>query len=65
NDSILFRVIPNLVANCFRYGIYTVLGKTQKAYRTEGRLMKCWGYLMGKAHGVNSTGSQPHDSGRV
>ena len=53
-DSILFRVIPNLVANCMRYGLYRLLGKTQKAYKTEGRIMKCWGYLMGKARGVNS-----------
>ena len=49
-DSILFRVIPDLVANCLRYGLYRLLGKSQKAYRTEGRIMKCWGYLVGKIH---------------
>jgi GT2 family glycosyltransferase len=53
-DSVPFRVIPDLLANCLRYGLYRVLGKTQKAYKTEGRIMKCWGYLMGKARGVNS-----------
>ena len=53
-DSIPFRVIPDLLANCLRYGLYRVLGRTQKAYKTEGRIMKCWGYLMGKARGVNS-----------
>jgi len=48
NDSILFRVLPDLLANCLRLALYRVLGKTQKAYKTEGRIMKCWGYLMGK-----------------
>ena len=57
HDSIPFRVIPNLVANCLRYGFYCLLGKTQKAYKTEGRIMKCWGYLMGKARGVNCKSS--------
>lgn len=54
HDSILFRVIPNLIANCLRYGLYRVLGKTQKAYKTEGRILKCWGYLSGKAQGIKS-----------
>jgi len=56
-DSIPFRVLPDLVANCLRYGFYRLLGKTQKAYKTEGRIMKCWGYLVGKRQGVNSTDS--------
>ena len=47
-DSILFRVLPNLAANCFRYGLYKALRLTQKADKTEGRIVKCWGYLMGK-----------------
>jgi len=54
HDSIAFRVIPDLVANCLRYILYLMLGRTQKAYKTEGRIMKCWGYLMGKMHGVKS-----------
>jgi len=58
-DSIPFRVIPDLMANCVRYGLYRLLGKTQKAYKTEGRIMKCWGYLAGKRRGVNSSDS--HD----
>jgi glycosyltransferase involved in cell wall biosynthesis len=48
HDSIAFKVLPNLVANCLRYGGYRILGRSQKAYRTEGRIMKCCGYLMGK-----------------
>lgn len=48
NDSIVFRVIPDMTANCFRYAVYRLLGRSQKAYKTEGRIFKCWGYLMGK-----------------
>ena len=48
NDPVLLRVIPNLLANCVRYCLYRLAGRTQKAYKTEGRIMKCWGYLMGK-----------------
>jgi GT2 family glycosyltransferase len=47
-DSILFRVIPDLLANCVRYGFYKSIGRSQKASKTEGRLMKHWGYLAGK-----------------
>ena len=53
-DSILFHVLPNLFANCVRYGIYKAAGKTQKAYKTEGRIMKNWGYLAGKASGLSN-----------
>lgn len=48
NDSTLFRVIPDLFANCMRYCLYRLTGRTQKAYKTEGRVMKCWGYLVGR-----------------
>lgn len=54
HDSIAFRVLPNLFANCMRYGLYRLLGKSQKAYKTEGRILKNWGYLMGKVQGVRS-----------
>jgi glycosyltransferase involved in cell wall biosynthesis len=47
-DSIWFKVLPDLVAQCVRYGIYRLLGNTQKAYKTEGRIFKRWGYLSGK-----------------
>jgi GT2 family glycosyltransferase len=59
-DSIPFRVIPDLVANCLRYGIYFLLGKRQKAYKTEGRIMKCWGYLAGKTNALFSRDSRRH-----
>ena len=52
HDSIAFRVMPNLVANSLRYGLYRIAGKSQKAYKTEGRIMKCCGYLIGKLRGV-------------
>jgi GT2 family glycosyltransferase len=47
-DSIAFRVLPNLVANSFRWLLYRTLGKTHKAYKTEGRVLKSLGYLAGK-----------------
>jgi len=47
-DPILFRVIPDLLANCIRYGFYNLFGLSQKVYKTEGRIMKSWGYLAGK-----------------
>lgn len=47
-DSIAFNVMPNLLANCFRLAFYWSLGMRQKAYRTEGRLYKCLGYMAGK-----------------
>jgi GT2 family glycosyltransferase len=48
NESILFRVVPNLVAHCFRFGFYRLLGNSVKAYKTEGRILKCCGYVAGK-----------------
>ena len=50
-DSIVFNVLPNLVANCIRYCLYRALGMRQKAYKTEGRILKYWGYLMGRVKG--------------
>lgn len=52
DDSMVLAVIPNLLANCLRYGAYRLLGRTLKLYRTEGRILKCWGYLIGKVRGV-------------
>jgi len=48
NDSIFFRVLPNLLANCVRFAIYKVAGMRQRAYKTEGRILKHWGYLVGR-----------------
>lgn len=48
NDSIFFRVLPNLFANCVRFVIYKVAGMRQRAYKTEGRILKHWGYLVGR-----------------
>ena len=47
-DSIWFKVLPDLMAQCMRYGIYRLLGKSQKAYKIEGRILKSWGYISGK-----------------
>jgi GT2 family glycosyltransferase len=49
-DSMVFNVLPNLLANCLRWLCYRALGQPQKAYKTEGRVLKCAGYLIGKFH---------------
>lgn len=46
-DSMVRRILPNLLMNCLRYGFYRALGRSQKAYKTEGRIMKCWGQAVG------------------
>jgi len=56
-DSIAFNVLPNLIANCLRFGFYKLVGKSQKAYKTEGRIMKYWGYLVGKMRPVKTANS--------
>lgn len=48
HDSIFFDVLPNLFANCVRFVIYKALGARQKSYKTEGRILKYWGYLVGR-----------------
>jgi glycosyltransferase involved in cell wall biosynthesis len=53
-DSMAFNVVPNLLANCVRLVFYRLLGLRQKAYKTEGRLYKCLGYMAGKWRRVAS-----------
>jgi GT2 family glycosyltransferase len=48
NDSLVFRVLPDLISNCFRYLAYTATGRRQKAYKTRGRIAKNYGYIAGK-----------------
>lgn len=57
HDSIPFRVVPNLVASCIRFGLYRALGKSEKAYKSEGRIMRYWGYLVGKARSMAGSSS--------
>ena len=47
-DSLIFRVLPDLIGNCFRYLAYTATGRRQKAYKTQGRIAKNYGYIIGK-----------------
>lgn len=54
HDSLAFNVVPNLLANCLRLVFYRFLGMRQKAYKTEGRLYKCLGYIAGKWRRVGS-----------
>jgi GT2 family glycosyltransferase len=48
SDSILFDVLPNLLASCARLALYRLCGSEQKAYRAEGRMMRYRGYLAGR-----------------
>ena len=47
-DSVFFNVLPNLLANLVRYLLYGVMGRREKVYKTEKRIMKYWGYLAGR-----------------
>ena len=47
-DSIAFNILPNLFVNCIRFGLYRAMGKRQKTYKTEGRIVKYWGYFLGR-----------------
>ena len=51
-ESIVFRVLPSLLVNGARFCLYSLIGQRQKAFKTEGRLLKSWGYLMGKIRGA-------------
>ena len=46
-DSIFLKVFPELLGNCLRFFIYSLAGKRQKIYRTEGRIMRGVGFLRG------------------
>jgi glycosyltransferase involved in cell wall biosynthesis len=47
-DSLIFRALPDLIGNWFRYLAYTATGRRQKAYKTRGRIAKNYGYIAGK-----------------
>lgn len=47
-DSMFFDVIPNLGANLIRYLLYVLLRRKEKIYKTEKRIMKYWGYVVGR-----------------
>jgi hypothetical protein len=46
--------VPSLLFNGVRFCLYSLVGRRQKAFKTEGRLLKSWGYLMGKLHATSS-----------
>ena len=50
-EAILFKIIPNLFVNLIRYGIYRLAGNAEKLHKTEGRILRYWGYLMGRVKG--------------
>lgn len=47
SDAVVLNVLPNLTAGLFRYVVYYLLGRGEKLYKTEKRIMKYWGYLVG------------------
>ena len=47
SDPVFLNVIPNLLANLLRYLVYWTLRRREKVYKTEKRIMKYWGYLVG------------------
>ncbi len=47
-DSIAFSVLPKLVLNCLRFSFYLSLGSDARIYRTEGRIWRFVGYLVGQ-----------------
>jgi GT2 family glycosyltransferase len=53
-DSVVFKIIPNLIANYLRLMIYRWIGSWHKAHKTEGRVYKHLGYLAGKIRRVSS-----------
>jgi len=48
DESLPRRVLPRLWGNCQRYCMYRILGNREQAYKTEGRILKACGYVMGK-----------------
>lgn len=48
HDSVVFNILPNLIANCFRLLFYVVFRRSEKVYRTEGKILRYWGFLAGK-----------------
>jgi GT2 family glycosyltransferase len=47
-EPIFLKVVPRLLAGCIVLGVYRIQGKMDKVYKAEGRIMKSWGYLVGK-----------------
>jgi len=47
-DSIVATILPNLIVDCTRYGVYRLSGNAEKACEAEGRVIKWWGCLGGK-----------------
>ncbi len=48
NDSIFARIMTNLAPNLLRYFWYKMMGRREKVYKTEKRIMKEWGYINGR-----------------
>lgn len=53
-DSLMFKVVPHMLVNCIGYALYRFIGNSRKSYKTEGRVMKDLGYLVGKFRKASS-----------
>ncbi len=50
-DSLLLKVLPHLFVNCALYGFYRLMRNSRRSYKTEGRVMRDLGYVLGKLRG--------------
>lgn len=64
-DSMFLHAIPDLFANAVRYIIYKALGKSQKTYKTEGRIMKSIGYLVGRLKAIRPTACDTNNPPKI
>jgi GT2 family glycosyltransferase len=48
NESLVWRVFPNVLKYSVRWLFYRISCQRRRAYKAEGRLIKSWGYLIGR-----------------
>jgi GT2 family glycosyltransferase len=50
-DSLLLKVLPHLFVNCALYGFFRLVRNSRRSDKTEGRLMRDLGYVLGRLRG--------------
>ncbi|MGH7769667.1 MAG: glycosyltransferase family 2 protein [Candidatus Binatia bacterium] len=48
DQPLLLNVLPNFIKYSLRWLFYRASCQRRRAYKAEGRLVKCWGYLIGR-----------------
>jgi glycosyltransferase involved in cell wall biosynthesis len=48
DKSLVWDIFPNLIKYSSRWVLYRLSFQKRRAYKSEGRLVKCWGYLIGR-----------------